>query len=868
MPDENQIIAWDDQALQETQNTVIQPWDDFILDFWDWGNNEEVKDNNTSIDTEVVEWNVNNEEKNEETMEIESNPSKSEIETPNNQEETSQQWDFDITLWEDEDWASMQYFENWVNNPEEIVDANMSINNVNDSMGIVVDNDVKQEDGQDTQNINKDVTNNVEQDVIRTDIADDSKEAINFREENYVEQVSTVQENSEMREDDSIISDASNYESFSDWKVDNKNSSELNENVLWEDDVREENIEELQDKEDLQITQEDLEWVQENQNNETDITDKSTYDLSDLSQNNSEVQSDILVDEEQSIGSEFTDENMRQNKFWEYNEESQEVNLTDGSFGDTNGESEVMNENNIYDNDEAQGFTLDLTWTTDSGWELTSDSKDSESEWVASNDNENNWFLLDNYNEIENIPEVHEEAADATIWEENNQLDGQPEVLQNYNENKDINDEVGWDFKLDLWNNNIENTVEDGELESASMLSEENIDSNYNINQEVVKEDFNNNEQENTPFIYEQNNTSGETASNELVEDSQVITENTIVDSVAIAPNEKEEDIAWSIWVSWFADKLKEIEVSKINSSVEQAEQNEVKATLSLDQILDSELTSNPHLANNSKAVPVNTPVNSNFFNNKKIVWIIAWVWIFLLLWFVAALAFPTWNKDREPSEIVIESGTWYVVEPTEEHWSAPSETATTDTWDVTGNPDLDPYTGISEDPYIWTGWKPTSTVYFPIADDPSETEYEQPILEPEPYTCTDTDCLPSETTQESPFETEEKVSVDKIRSDIFSFKSQGEIYYSAGQSTSDRQLMKYASQMIYLCDNYEAQIDSWEGIDEESYVWFKSSISWVLSKIDQYINWWDETIVVQTLEDKSYFEGKDELKQYIYENR
>ena len=53
------------------------------------------------------------------------------------------------------------------------------------------------------------------------------------------------------------------------------------------------------------------------------------------------------------------------------------------------------------------------------------------------------------------------------------------------------------------------------------------------------------------------------------------------------------------------------------------------------------------------------------------------------------------------------------------------------------------------------------------------------------------------------------KVSVDKIRSDIFSFKSQGEIYYSAGQSTSDRQLMKYASQMIYLCDNYEAQIDS-----------------------------------------------------------
>jgi hypothetical protein len=39
-----------------------------------------------------------------------------------------------------------------------------------------------------------------------------------------------------------------------------------------------------------------------------------------------------------------------------------------------------------------------------------------------------------------------------------------------------------------------------------------------------------------------------------------------------------------------------------------------------LDQILDSELNSNPQFTDNSKAVPNNVPVSSGLFGNKKMV--------------------------------------------------------------------------------------------------------------------------------------------------------------------------------------------------------------------------------------------------------
>jgi hypothetical protein len=112
-----------------------------------------------------------------------------------------------------------------------------------------------------------------------------------------------------------------------------------------------------------------------------------------------------------------------------------------------------------------------------------------------------------------------------------------------------------------------------------------------------------------------------------------------------------------------------------------------------------------------------------------------------------------------------------------------------------------------------------------------------------------------------------EEISIDKIRSDIFSFKWQAEIYYSAGESTADKQLKKYATQMKYLCESYQTRLDEWEWVDIKSYTTFKTEVNWIISKINAYMGWWDEPVVIQNLEDNSYFEGKEEILSYI-ENR
>lgn len=873
MSDENQTVAWNDQALQWLQSAVIQPWDDFILDFWDWENSEEIAEDSTSIDMHNVTDNSSNDEVKEEAQEnmqqTELSHSEPEVETSMNQEWAQEQWDFDITLWEDETWVSIQSPENWENNEEVVYEA-MPVNTEDEAIDTVADNDSVQENieenSQETQNISDDIADNVEKDMAGIDVVDIPQETADLSKEDHVEDLNITQEDVQLEEDNSMVSSIDS-EQFSDLEPENENNTGLNEDMLWTNVVVEENVIGSQDWEESQIADEASVWEFENQDNGIETTDSQIkYDFSDSNQDSNGTQ-DIFVEEDQPIGSDILDEDTQQDKLEEYKEESSDVNLNGESFGDIDSKVEDNNKDNLNENnDEDQGFTLDLTWS-DLDWETSIEPKSVENEQPISNQDIDNGFLLDDYNNMENMPELHEEVEDINTQEERNETNEQPELMQDYSETGAVNEEWDTDVKLDLWNNNDENTSEDKQSESVGMLSEENTNDNFWVNQEEVNEDaINDGTQEDGSFSYEQNNPVEEDESHQLDENTKVVTENTIVDSVAITPNEKEEDIAGSIWVSWFADKLKELSSSNATSSIEKSEHNEVQSTLSLDQILDTELLSNPQLANNSTAVPVNTPVRSGLFSNKKIVWIIAWVWIFLLLWFVAALAFPTWSKDRNPNEVVSEN-LQYEIEPTEEHPSAPTDLSSGDVPYTEENPKFDPYTNSWNNTNTWEDLKPTSTVYFPVADDPTEIEYEQPILEPEPYTCTD--CwISGEEEQENPFELENEINVDKIKVDISSFKSQGEIYYSAGQSTSDRQLMKYASQMIYLCDNYENQINSWEWINEESYSWFKSNIMWVLSKIDHYINWWDETIVVQTLEDKSYFEGKDELKQYIYENR
>lgn len=285
---------------------------------------------------------------------------------------------------------------------------------------------------------------------------------------------------------------------------------------------------------------------------------------------------------------------------------------------------------------------------------------------------------------------------------------------------------------------------------------------------------------------------------------------------------------------------------------VDQSSSMEVQSTLSLDQILDSEILSQTEFSDKSVAVPNNVVESAWIFANKKMVVALVWVGIFLLVGFVASLAFPSGNSKREPNEVV---STWETLFPTEEleHWVSGNSPSSTET-EIPLFPESDDAWEISWDTSSEsTIWWATSTVIFPAVDDELEdTDYVQPSL----YTWVEI------------YEKEsysDAVSIEEIMWVISSFKSQAESYYSYGQENQDRYLIKYATQIKYLCNNYEQRVKDGEWLDLDSLYAFRKEVNEALSKIDIHNNGWDSTVVVHSSTDESYFDGKDELTNYIY---
>ena len=81
---------------------------------------------------------------------------------------------------------------------------------------------------------------------------------------------------------------------------------------------------------------------------------------------------------------------------------------------------------------------------------------------------------------------------------------------------------------------------------------------------------------------------------------------------------------------------------------------------------------------------------------------------------------------------------------------------------------------------------------------------------------------------------------------------------------------MKYAQKLVTLCDNYSDKVNNWEWIDSESLSSFKSTANKIINKIDTYLGGDEEVQVIReaTIDGESYFEWKDELKEYLYNNR
>ena len=428
-----------------------------------------------------------------------------------------------------------------------------------------------------------------------------------------------------------------------------------------------------------------------------------------------------------------------------------------------------------------------------------------------------------------------------------------------------------------------EETKDDIETKDSEFNSESN--SKAGINTTIVDiEDKDNNQNENTELMNdsdkeEQNftldyqeekvqdgsdNTISE-ISNETVEwkkeeqvqeKSEIIPENKI-DETNLA-NLVNNAIITNISTENSDEKLQDPEPKNTNSLQETSDWiqwQQIKSTLSLDQILDSELTNNPQFTDSSKAVPTNVSENWGGFGNKKMIWIIACVWLFVLAWIVAVLAFPSKDNKQNTGEgtgtQIIEE---YGIDPTHQ---APTQPEEEFTWQST----TAPHAG-----------NPTIQQDFPEAESEDEPEdewntisEEQDTWEPAPYTCEWDECL------EEPVITKEednKLDVESIEPVISRFKSQAEGYYSIWDERQDKKLIRYAAQAISLCESYQEQINNWEWIDEESFSSFKSKVKTIISKMEEYLGWDNDvqTFTKSNFDEEYDFPWKDEHKQYIYE--
>ena len=292
-------------------------------------------------------------------------------------------------------------------------------------------------------------------------------------------------------------------------------------------------------------------------------------------------------------------------------------------------------------------------------------------------------------------------------------------------------------------------------------------------------------------------------------------------------------------------------EVNQTNADINQMENvNQVEgqqiSTLSLDQILDTELTNNPQITEKSTAEPVNITSNKWSFSSGKMTWIIAWVGVALLAGLVVVLAFPVGtskekNSPTEDEQIVEEYiGEHQVATPEESMEENPENTKEeleNSGWDV------DIHSGRVTVQYDFpeTGWEEEGGSTSEWGGDSSQWRID-------PYVCEGDDCSYEWWNQWKTFEIWDILPI------ISDYKSQAEQYYSQWDEMQDKKLVKLSLKAIYLCNSYEEQINNWESLDEESLSSFESKIGKLLDKMQNYLGG-DDYESLQNNTKRNYFE-------------
>ena len=903
----------DSNVTGMTQTSSAQIWDenDFVLDFWDGNTMDQVKDSWENSEEHIdvdVESEENKNVDSEDEMDKDSNQDDFLDENVESQEEKVEETGVDLDNDLDDGKWNESEFDFSLDDDENSGDKSIDFeeNDVNDLDNIDEKNDNMEENVKNLDGSNENLWMEVNLEDESVDFTDNSPDNNS--------QDGADSDNVKIEDLDKLMDDAQ-----TEGKSDGKDSEILNDDVQPQDlkseetdfgDLFDDNSEDVKDDKDLQekklddssnTTQEEDLFSDENSEN---LDDEQLQDSNEANEENLDndfnvevndnsnqwklegewnKESDLDVDKVEGENDDFFwDWDLFQGESWEVDSEKgdgalQEKKIEDDNFdkvvsASDNEDSDILelevdkesmdvldntqsSENSLHEDDSLQNEKK----SEDSDYDVN--SKDLDDEYVKQPDmmdllwggevdfSESDTVNQKQWVEVGNSSDVVDESAGL------NQLDSG--TLDVRGEGKEVNKDEGIKdveksgFVMDLSSDDRSNLKTESDIESGK------ADISDNLSETQSQVDLWNTSEN----VVNQNVSAQEMSGGDSLKWNSDILNSADTVSQSLSQN-KMEDLNKVEEVS----KAENIGENK-DVNIKQQEGQEIKSTLSLDQIVDSEVNNNLQFVDSLDNKVVSNDSSNSWSSRRKKVVLVAGIWMFLLAGLVFVLAFPSNVFERKPWDVFVWTGG-----NTVEIWDENEEI-------IDENEEV-LWHGSSEDSEEQDDWLVSSgsmagsSIMLPEDDEDSQPEWLQGIEwdieiigddiegNPEPYLWEDLD-------DEEPVK-EEKVVLEKdyIISAITDYKSQVERYRSIWYNElQDKKYIMYAVQAIHLCEVYQQQVESWEWLDEDSFKKFELDIKSLLSNLVQYI-WWEEveTFIQPNFNEEYDFEGKDEVTNYVYE--
>ena len=889
MPDENSTQVWVAQTSQNDQAVEEQPVSDFVLDFWDW---ENIEDRNQIEETDSENLNFDAKwDTNDEIVDEWIN-----FDQDNLFWESKDDKDDDVNLGD----ININLGNNDVSTENDNFVIDMNLEDSNDSNTEPESTEVKEENIELWDIVkSNDVAQNIKTELISEEVQLENSEDNPFegvKEENKMESVNVAQEkmSQEIEENESVTDSDHSLDMDADleWeKNDIKDELQMQNSIVSSTDnnTLEENLEqpirwdeslsEMQDNQNM--IDSEIIPVSEKERKEGTLqsSDESIYSNETLQENGA----DFKNFSENNTEENFIDEGINNNTL---NNDSESM-IKDRDFSNDIGEQIVQkyenNEwsDNFLQNTDEEYVDNNLTKNDDmvEEEEVYSSQDDSDpilEQNVVENDNREdlqltNDFILDeksisddesngfNPMNSEFIPDNESLENDAKFQNEYQEQfsDSENKVIDN-TEQPSMTDLLWWksvDFSYE--ENALDVQKQETSLNPVQSDPENKQLENIDTPQNPLSEDVNYEDSQNSPIAIENdypNNVENQNLiqSNWIQGTNEWNSEN-IQENVVNDLNIDKIEVSWINALNDNVYKIPDVNETKVidnqivvnnisevsENTYSQPEIEPIKSTLSLDEILDSELQSNPELVDSSKSMPNNITTKTTATWSKKMITIFTWIWLMVLAWIVVVLAFPSiipqiiWERDVEINPIEIEP----IVE------AKPEEAVVDENkWDSDENP-------------IWIHWTPVE-VEFPedTVDDKTPENTVEDKTEIYEYT---------ELENQEDF-TEDWIWIEYIQSKISSFKSQGEWYKEVWESIPNEKVIKYATYVIRLCEDYQSQINSWEWVDSDTFYAFETKVWWFISKIEEQLSLPEEVETVYTLARFDNDDTKAELRAYL----